>query len=222
MRRLLQRTPIEPTPAARRAWRRHAAACSVAALVALTAATSHAERSDREAPTQIEADSMVYDDLKQVNVFTGRVILNKGTIAIRADRLVLRQDPEGYQYGTAYGKPASFRQKREGLDETIEGFGQQIDYDGRNETVRLAGEARMNRIEGSRTVDQIEGGVIVYDSRSEQFKVDGAGPNASPGSGRVRVIIQPRSSGGDAAPPATAAPLKPAEQLKPRRGADAR
>jgi lipopolysaccharide export system protein LptA len=185
-------------------------ACLLAAWLAAPSPPARAERADRYKPTAVEADRMQYDDLKQVNVFTGGVVLTKGTITIRGDRLVLQQDPEGYQYGTSTGRPASFRQKRDGVDEWIEGYGDEIHYDGKAETVRLTGKARVRRLEGTRVVDQIDGAVIVYDSRNEQFEVDGSGaasaaaPAAS--GGRVKVVIQPRlgdpgaGSGSGAAP----------------------
>jgi lipopolysaccharide export system protein LptA len=153
------------------------------------------ERADRYKPTHVEADRMQYDDLKQVNVFTGSVVLTKGTMVLRGDKLVVRQDPEGYQHGSATGRPASFRQKRDGVDEWIEGYGEEIEYDGRTETVRLLGKAKVRRLEGTRVVDEIDGAVIVYDARTERFDVDGSGAAsgaAASGSGRVRVTIQPR------------------------------
>ena len=58
-----------------------------AALVALPLAgfapAAHAERADRDKPLNIEADNMTYDDLKQVNIFTGHVVATKGTIVGR-------------------------------------------------------------------------------------------------------------------------------------------
>ncbi len=196
-----------PGPARACVARRVAAAWATA--VALAAPAALAERADRYKPTNVEADRMNYDDLKQVNVFTGAVVLTKGTITIRGDRMVLRQDPEGYQYGTTTGRLASFRQKRDGVDEWIEGYGEEIHYDGKAETVRLTGRAKVRRLEGTRVADEIDGAVIVYDSRTEQFAVDGSGQASGPstGSGRVRVTIQPRL--GDApggAAPSGAAP----------------
>jgi len=185
----------------------------------LAGAPALAERDDRYKPTNVEADRMNYDDLKQVNVFTGSVVLTKGTITLRADRLVLRQDPEGYQHATAEGGPASFRQKRDGLDEWVEGYGEDVEYDGRAETLRLVGKARVRRLEGTRVVDDIEGAVIVYDSRTEQFSVDGgsaSGPAAS--SGRVKVVIQPRLDGAPPPSTGTGTTLRPA----PPAGATAR
>ena len=195
---------------------RHAALLLAFALAA--AAPVHAERADRDKPINIESDAMQYDDLKQVNVFTGNVTLTKGTIVIRADRLVLKQDPEGYQYGTADGKPASFRQKREGVDQFIVGVGQQLTYDGRTETVKFEQKASLKRLERERITDEVHGKIITYDSRTEFFNVEGGGAaSATPENptGRVRVVIQPKNS----ATPEAASPaaLSPARSLEPSR-----
>jgi lipopolysaccharide export system protein LptA len=202
-------------------------ALALALCLAWPAPRAFAERADRDKPTNVEADRATYDDLKQVTVFTGNVVLTKGTIMIRGDRLVLRQDPDGFQFGTATGRPATFRQKRDGVEQWIDGQGEELEYDGRDETVRLVRQAKMRRTEGSRVVDDIEGALIVYDSRTEQFNVEGGaatGPGTS-GGGRVRVTIQPRTpesaapaatptAPGAAAPGAAAGvPLKPAPRL---------
>jgi lipopolysaccharide export system protein LptA len=203
--------PVPPGPTARSAARAavRGAASWIALAAALAAPVALAERADRYKPTNVEADRMNYDDLKQVNEFTGSVVLTKGTITIRGDRMVLRQDPEGYQYGTTTGKLASFRQKRDGVDEWIEGYAEEIFYDGKAETVRLTGRAKVRRLEGTRVADEIDGAVIVYDSRSEQFSVDGSGQAKGPSTagGRVRVTIQPRL--GDAPAGAGGAPAGP-------------
>jgi lipopolysaccharide export system protein LptA len=95
-------------------------ALCVALQLAAFAPAAHAERADNDKPLNIEADNMTYDDLKQVNIFTGHVVATKGTIIIKADRVDVTQDPQGYQYATgtsAGGNLSYFRQKRDGLDE---------------------------------------------------------------------------------------------------------
>ncbi|MCO5106836.1 MAG: lipopolysaccharide transport periplasmic protein LptA [Burkholderiaceae bacterium] len=208
--------------------RLHAAA-RAALLLALSVgvvAPAAAEKADRNKPINVEADRMQYDDLKQINVFTGNVVLTKGTILLRADRLVIRQDPEGYQYGTATGNLAFFRQKRDGVDQYVEGQARQIDYDGKLETFRLQQQAMMRRTENERVVDEVHGSDILYESLNEFFTVEGAGgAAATPGNpaGRVRVVIQPREPApAGPRPPAEATPLKPAEQLAPPRGGPSR
>ena len=120
--------------------------CLLAALLALFAVGAHAEKADRNKPMNVEADALRYDDVKQLSVFTGRVVLTKGTIQIRGAKIEVRQDPQGNQYGVVTAEPgqlAFFRQKREGVDEYIEGEGETIDYDGRVDTVKFISRAQL-------------------------------------------------------------------------------
>lgn len=160
----------------------------------VVAAPARAEKADRDKPVNIEADRMAYDDLRQVNVFEGNVTLTQGTLIIRADKLTVRQDPEGFQHGTADKGPggfAYFRQKREGLDEFVEGWGERIEYDARNEKADLISKARVLR--GG---DEVLGSHITYDGRTEFYNVRGGGETRSANNpdGRVRAVIQPRNN----------------------------
>jgi len=184
----------------------------VAAVVLLLAigAVAHAERTDRDKPVNIEADRMLADDQKQTAVFEGRVVLTQGTFVLRADKLTVRQDTQGFQTGVAVGAPATFRQKRDGVDEWIDGEASRIEYDGKSERVELFEKARV-----SRDKDEVRGNYISYDSRTEVFRVqpskDAAGP---PGrEGRVRAVIQPKKKDESSAPPAAPLDLKPATDL---------
>ena len=189
--------------------------CLALAACLVVATPARAERADRDKPVNIEADGMTYDDQKQLNVFTGNVTLTKGTIVIRANRLVLRQDPAGFQYATATGTPATFRQKRDATDQFVTGTAQQLDYDGKTETVKLKDKANLKRLENDRVTDEVHGNLIVYDSRSEFFSVESGGPQAATPenpAGRVRVVIQPKSNG---APGPATVPLTPSQKLEP-------
>jgi lipopolysaccharide export system protein LptA len=185
---------------------------SVAAVTLLLAlaTVAHAERTDRDKPVNIEADRMLADDQKQTAVFEGRVVLTQGTFVLRADKLTVRQDSKGFQTGVAVGAPATFRQKRDGVDEWIDGEALRIEYDGKSERVELFDKARI-----SRDKDEVRGNYISYDSRIEVFRVqpskDAAGP---PGrEGRVRAVIQPKKKDEPSARPATPLDLKPATDL---------
>jgi lipopolysaccharide export system protein LptA len=191
----------------------------VSAWLGLVAA-AWAEKADRNKPMNIEADSLRYDDLKQVSVFTGRVVLTKGTIVIRGDRLEVRQDPDGFQFGLATGsadKLAFYRQKREALDEFIEGEGETITYDGKADTVTFTRKAQLRRLRGSTVADEITGGNIVYENLTDLFTVDGvanSGPTGALGSaGRVRVMLTPKPEPAASAPATDATKLKPSPSL---------
>ena len=179
------------------------------ALTAGLSCPARAERADRDKPVNIESDRMNADDAQKTAVFEGRVVLTQGTLLIRADRLTVRQDREGFQFAIAVGRPAAFRQKREGLDEYIDGEAERIEYDGRADRVELFNSARVRRDGG----DEVRGSTISYDSKTEYFSVQSA-KDASPQSrdGRVRAVIMPKKKeGGAIATGATGAPL----ELKP-------
>lgn len=194
------------------------AAVCLAVGVGLVPALALAERADRDKPMNIESDALRYDDKTQTSTFTGRVVLTKGTIVMRGARLDVRQDDQGNQFGTMQaepGKRAFFRQKREGLNEFIEGEGETIEYDSKTDTVRFLRRAEMRRLAGTELQDEVFGSVIVYNNITEIYTVDGAqrsdgAPSAAAG-GRVRAVLAPRNGAqpGASAPAAPAAPLKP-------------
>src|SRR4029079_12914071 len=115
-----------------------------AALAAATAA--NAEKADKEKPTHIEANKMSSDDTRRLSIFEGNVVLTKGTQVVRADRIVVRQDADGFQFATATGKPVRFRQKGDPKDGKegvwTDGEALKIELDDRNERVELFERAR--------------------------------------------------------------------------------
>ena len=164
------------------------------ALVGLLGATpAQAEKGDRDKPMYISADSMRYDDLNQTSVWTGNVIVTKGTMTIRSDKLDVREDPDGYQYGVATGSPAKrafYRQKRDNVDEFIEGEGETIFYDGKLDTVRFVVQAQTRRLRGATLSDEVNAGTILYENLTDRFSADGAGVPAA--GGRVRAMLSPK------------------------------
>jgi len=152
-----------------------------------------AEKADRNKPMQIESDSMRYEDAQQLTVFAGKVVATKGTIVIRGAKVEVREDPEGNQHGIVTGTPkdrAFFRQKREGVDEFIEGEAETLIYNGKTDTVRFEINAVMRRFRGSTLADEVTGAIINYENSTEKFSVDGSAAGAAPG--RVRAVITPK------------------------------
>jgi lipopolysaccharide export system protein LptA len=156
---------------------------------ALAASPAAAEQADTAKPTQIEANRMRADDQRRTNTFEGNVVVTRGTLTIRADRIVVRQDAEGNQYATATGNPVRFRQRqdakppdREGV--WLEGEAKRIELDDKAGKIELFEEARVNR--GG---DEVAGNYILVDQRSDFFSVTSgkSGPD-----GRVRATIQPK------------------------------
>src|SRR5688572_18864106 len=117
----------------------------LAGLIAQAGAPAWAERADRDKPVNLEADRVDLDDARKEAVFEGNVTLTQGTLMIKGDKIIVKQDADGFQYGIAYGKPAHFRQKREGFDEYIEGFAERLEYDGKADKVQMFTNARIQR-----------------------------------------------------------------------------
>ncbi len=166
-----------------------------------------AEKADRSKPVNIEADSVTVDDLRKVSVYLGNVVLVQGTMTLHADKIVVHQDAEGFNSATAYGNPVSFRQKRDGVDEYIEGYADRMQYDGKPGTLQLFDNAHLKR-----GADDLRGSYISYNSNTEFFEVKGGNNTAGPPSGRkgrVSAVIQPKPAKPGQAEPATTAPLPP-------------
>lgn len=169
---------------------------SLVVALGLPLSVAHAEKADRDQPLHFSADSARVDEPKKLNILTGRVEITKGSMVFRAARVEIRQNADGTQTATALGGAeglAYFRQKREALDETIEGEADRIEYDGRLDTVRFTGHAVMRRLSGAALADEVAGQTILYDNKTEVFQVVGGGTSAVP-SGRVRGVITPRSA----------------------------
>lgn len=177
---------------------------------------ARAERADRDKPLNAEADAMRHDDLRQTTVFSGNVVISKGSILIRGARVEVSQTPDGYQRAqivAAPGQLAYYRSKRDGVDEFMEGQAELIEYDGRSDTVQFHRRAVLRRYAGTVVADETTGSLIRYDNTAEVFTVDGATPGGQ--GGRVRALLSPRQPGAPAAAPAAPTAATPSAPLRP-------
>ena len=160
---------------------------ALAPLLVLVALPVLAEQADSTKPTQIEANRMSADDARRTNTFEGNVIVTRGTLNIRADKIVVRQDKDGNQYATATGNPVRFRQRQdpkppEKEGTWMEGEAKRVELDDKAGKVELFESARVNR--GG---DEVTGEHILVDQKSDFFTV-----TPGKGEGRVRATIQPK------------------------------
>jgi lipopolysaccharide export system protein LptA len=170
----------------------------IAGLIAagLASPLAQAERADRNKPVEIEADTADRDEKAKTTVFRGNVVITQGTLIIRGDKVTVREEAGDRQTATALGNPATFRQKRDGFDEYVEGRGQRMDYDSQTQILQLRENAEVRRAE-----DWVRGQFIEYNGATSTYRAIGdtqRAEGAPPGSGgRVRAVIKPRQ-----APPA--------------------
>jgi lipopolysaccharide export system protein LptA len=202
------------------------AAAWIAVVTTLAAAPpAWAEQADRNKPISFSGDTGNADLQARGGTLSGNVIITQGTLSIRADRIVFKQNADNSLSATAHGNPVAVRQKRDGVDEYYEGYAQRIEYDGAKELVELFDRALLKRGQ-----DEIRSNYVSYNVGTEVFRAEGrastTGDPAGPGA-RVRGMFQPKSDAGTsgkskdgakaAAPAATGPPvtLKPAGDLAP-------
>lgn len=166
-------------------------------ILALLSQPVFAERADRDQPIQVEANRISIDDAKKIQILEGDVVVIKGTMVLRADRVVITEDQYGFQKATATGGKdglARMRQKREGVDEYTDGEAERIDYNTNTEVAEFFHRAWVKS-----GPDQVRGDYIWYDSISEKYLVT-AGQNRDPKAppARVRAVIQPRNKSAQA------------------------
>jgi len=165
-------------------------------VVLVLAGPALAEKADRDKPTQVEANKMSADDARRLNIFEGDVVVTKGSIRLTADKLIVRQDAEGFQIATATGKPAKFRQRqdpkpgeKEGI--WVEGEALRIELDDKNQKIELFDKARVNR--GG---DEVAGDYIFVDQRADFYQVSSGKSGAGEKPGRVKAVIQSKPPAG--------------------------
>ncbi|WP_269631000.1 lipopolysaccharide transport periplasmic protein LptA [Pelomonas sp. BJYL3] len=178
---------------------------------------AHAARDDANKPLSISADKGGRLDVaRQRTEWNGNVVLSRGSMLLKAERMDIQEGADGYYLAYAQGeagKPVNFRQDRDVAGESIQGYADQLEYDGRSDTVRFIGNAVVRRMRGSVVADEVSGAVIVYDNRTEVFGVEG-GQGALQPNGRVRLVMSPRGSASAPAPAAST----PSLQLQPSPG----
>ncbi len=169
--------------------------------LAFLALPAFAERADRDKPMQLEANRISIDDAKKIQILEGDVVVIKGTMVLKADKVVITEDKYGFQLGVATGGKdglARIRQKREGLEEYIDGEAERIEYNTNTEVAEFFRRAWVRSGD-----DQVKGDYIWYDAISEKYLVT-AGKSSDPKGqpARVRAIIQPKSKAGQGSQPA--------------------
>ncbi|PKO90485.1 MAG: lipopolysaccharide transport periplasmic protein LptA [Betaproteobacteria bacterium HGW-Betaproteobacteria-12] len=170
-------------------------------IALLAAPAAFAERADRDKPMHLEANRISIDDAKKIQILEGDVVITKGTLVLKADRIVVTEDRYGFQKGVAFagkGGLARFRQKREGREDYTEGEAERIEYNSNSEVAELFHRAWVKSGE-----DQIKGDYIWYDAISEKYLVTAGDSRDPKAPARVRAIIQPKSNGSQPERPTT-------------------
>ena len=167
------------------------------ALLVLAGAAAYAQTPapTEEPSTLILSDTLNYDDLKKQSIFTGSVVLTRGLMTLHADRLDVREDAAGNQFGNAKGnkgRVVTIRQERPETFELIEGTGLRAEYNSSTSEFDLIGQAVVTRHVCGKPFDTIRGERIRYNDKTGTYHAQG-GANSAAAGGRVRSFAEPRA-----------------------------
>lgn len=190
------------------------------AACVLASGASVAERADALKKISVVADSGFANMVSNNGFAEGNVVLTRGTLLMKAGKMDLLEDPEGYKNATLLAAPgtlATFRQKRDGgADLWVEGEAERIEYSDKTDIVKLLGRAKVTSLDGARVTQRAEGPFLSYDSRKEELvALNTPSGQSKVGGGRVEFTFDNKQRAPAAAPapspppaPAPAAPGK--------------
>lgn len=165
------------------------AIASVAAL--LYPALAHAERTDREKPIHVEFQATELGDREKSTIFKGNVRLTQGNLEILCEKLVITEDANGYYQGVATPKEgalAKFKDKLEGKNEEVYGEAERIEFDTRQDKIRLFERAYVRK-----GTDEVRGRYIERDGYAETYKAsNGPSGAATQNAPLAEAILQSR------------------------------
>ena len=144
--------------------------------------------SDQKQAIQIEADTGELDDARNVNTYTGNVIVTQGSIRITGDKMTVHYNEHNeIEVLVVEGNPATYRQLPDSSQVYDEAQARRMEYHKRKNLVILINNARVKQEGGSLSSNRIE-----YDSALSRVKASSA-PAAKgdkPGEKeRVKIII---------------------------------
>lgn len=161
-------------------------------LLTLMPAWTFALKSDEKQPIRIDADTATADKKNMISIFTGNVVITKGSLIVHADKGVASEDKLGNRTLTLYGKPVTFVQTADD-GQKIEGQGDRFDYNSKSSLAVLTGRARVKK--GKNVVI---GDVLTYNTKTQVYSASaglGNGINRHK-SGRITVILDQESGAG--------------------------
>lgn len=195
----------------KRARRASAAAHVATALGLCLAAPAHALSTDKDQPIEVEADSAEMDDVKNVSIYRGNVIVTQGSIRMTGDVMTVYQtETDDLDHLIVDGKPATYKQLPDDskIYDTAEAL--RMEYFEIKNKIILTNQAVVTQ-EGLR----FSGDRIEYDTELSKVKAwskppgetpDAATPGEAPRE-RVKIIIKKKDEKQEA--PQADAPVTP-------------
>jgi len=165
-----------------------------------------AEKADRLKPWVVEGEGRTtLDEKTRVLTVTGRAVVTRGSLVLRAETIEIREGAAGVAAAVAQGSPqqlATFRQKRDAPNEVLEAQAERIEYDGAQDLLRFTGRALLRILRAEQVVHEVSAQSLTWDNRSEQFTAQGATAPSGATPGRFRWVLTPPEAAASGATPA--------------------
>lgn len=160
-------------------------------LSMLIVQTCFALKSDESQPIQIEANHATADQLKMITVFSGNVVVTRGSMIVHSNTAEASQDTGGYKTIHMVGTPVTFSQLNDDGEKT-EGQCNDFNYNTKNNLAILTGRARVKKGD-----NLVMGDKLTYNTQTQVYSANSNNANgvSNVKTGRVTVILQPNQKG---------------------------
>jgi lipopolysaccharide export system protein LptA len=176
----------------------------ISGMVLIWTTPARALKTDQNQPTKLTSDKAEFNDVNQEYILTGHVVITKGSIKVKGSKAVVVVDPEGYQRISVVGDELNLASFTQQLDkptpEFMDGEGDLIFYEAKNDQLLISGHAYTVRRQGSQWKDKLVADEIQYDLFTEEYRALSKTKQNS-----TRSILAPREI---ISPALTNAPLK--------------
>lgn len=172
-----------------------AAGLAFALLLSASPLQAQTAEAEPEPDTLILSDTLHYDDVKRESVFEGNVIMTRGLLVLHSDHLTMREDEEGFQYGTATVSTTDrvrVRQEKPEKHEVIKAEGLRAEYNSKTDELIMIGKAIITRYVCGQAIDNIRGDRVIYHQDTETYEAFGGAQSAADNQ-RVRSVARPRA-----------------------------
>ena len=155
----------------------------------LSSANVGALTADRLQPIHIQADAAVIDDSSGTSIYRGKVIIEQGTLLIKADEVeIISSDREVIQIIATTDKDskklAHYEQLPDDAEDRVYADARKITYLVQEERLHLSGNATLKQ-----TGDILKGELVYYDVNQGIMSLKSTGEN-----GRINMTIKPKEN----------------------------
>ena len=153
---------------------------------------------DKEKPIEVEADSGQLDDIKNITIYTGDVVVTRGSIRMTGDKMTVYYDKDdNIETLIMVGNPATYRQLPDNSKVYDEAEALRMEYYELRNLVILLRKAKVRQERYNFSGERIE-----YDTELSQVKAwsdvdknqQGDKSKDAKKQGRVKIIIKPKQS----------------------------